>query len=270
MTPNKQQDNNLTTKQPDTRSTLSSTATPQRDSLFAAPLGNINGFTFDEKVAAVFPDMLRRSIPGYSTIITQSGLLAERFAQADSHCYDLGCSLGATAFAMQKQIKQPGCQIIAVDSSAPMLRQFEQTLATNAPSNTPAIELRCEDITDTDIRNASVTALNFTLQFVTASHRLRLLKKIARGTLPGGALILSEKVIFADSAINDLNISMYHDFKRANGYSDLEISQKRTALENVLVPDTLEQHQQRLLSAGFKTCSVWFQCFNFLSLIALK
>lgn len=244
------------------------------DDLYASPLGAVNDFSFDERVAAVFPDMLRRSVPGYNTIITQCGLLTERFIQPHTNCYDLGCSLGATSYAMQKHINVEGCNVIAIDNSPAMLNSFKEKLSEleqKSPDQFKAkIELRCEDLTQSVIQNASVTALNFTLQFIPPNERLGLLQRIASGTVPGGVLILSEKVVFEDARLNNLHIDMYHQFKRANGYSDLEISQKRTALEKVLISDTLEQHQKRLQSAGFSSSSVWFQCFNFLSLVVLK
>lgn len=263
-------------RQSDAKHDLFMTSNPTpRDTLFASPIGSISGFTFDADVAAVFPDMLNRSIPGYNTIITQTGLLAERFAQAGTRCYDLGCSLGATTLAVRQHLSADDCTLVAVDNSRAMLDGFSKTLASLPESDKPGlkpatIELRCEDIADTPIENASVVALNFTLQFVAPEQRQAILTRIADGMVPDGVLILSEKVIFEDAGLNALNIEMYHEFKRANGYSDLEISQKRTALENVLVPDTLELHQQRLRQAGFRTSTVWFQCFNFLSLIALK
>jgi tRNA (cmo5U34)-methyltransferase len=112
--------------------------------------------------------------------------------------------------------------------------------------------------------------MNFTLQFVKPEARAALMRRIADALRPGGVLILSEKVCFDDPVVNEMHIDLYHAFKSRNGYSDLEISQKRTALENVLVPDTLPEHQSRLLASGFAHCSVWFQCFNFASLIAIK
>jgi len=54
------------------------------------------------------------------------------------------------------------------------------------------------------------------------------------------------------------------------GYSKLEISQKRAALENVLLPETLEAHRSRLDTIGFDAVDVWFQCFNFASMVAFK
>ena len=126
------------------------------------------------------------------------------------------------------------------------------------------------DLETYPLTNASVVAMNFTLQFVDVDTRTVLMKKIANALQPGGVLILSEKVCFSDPVVNDMHIDMYHAFKSANGYSDLEISQKRNALENVLVPDTLSTHHERLVNAGFTHVSVWFQCFNFASLIAIR
>jgi len=132
------------------------------------------------------------------------------------------------------------------------------------------VEILCENIEETHIYNASLVVINFTLQFLAPESRLDLLKNIFQGLLPGGVLILSEKLVFKDQKENQLQIDWHLSSKRANGYSDMEISQKRAALENVLIPDTFDQHQQRLKEAGFSQSYQWFQCFNFASLIALK
>ncbi len=266
----------------------------QKDSLFAHPLGDIEGFRFNEAVVDVFPDMLQRSVPGYEAIITQSALLASRYAQPQTRLYDLGCSLGATAIAMRdalasrKQHSVDGIEIHAIDNAPAMVAACRSII--EMPSQSPKgnekdassigeneaaagsipILLHEADLEDHPLSDASVVAMNFTLQFVKPAARPALMHKIAEALRPGGALILSEKVCFTDSTVNEMHIDMYHAFKRRNGYSDLEISQKRSALEDVLVPDTLEQHQERLLEAGFRHCTVWFQCFNFASLIAIK
>jgi len=112
--------------------------------------------------------------------------------------------------------------------------------------------------------------LNFTLQFIDRDLRDTVVQAIYDGLRPGGIMVLSEKVCFEDEHLDQLNIDLHHNFKRARGYSELEIAQKRTALENVLLPETLSQHKQRISRAGFSSCDVWFQCFNFASLIALK
>jgi tRNA (cmo5U34)-methyltransferase len=240
------------------------------DKIYQHPLDKIADFAFDEKVAAVFPDMIQRSVPGYSTIIAMTGILAARYAKPHSNCYDFGCSLGASILAMASETsKRPEIhpvQMIGIDNSPAMLERCR--VATQQFHNN--ITLRCESIEDTVIADASVVVMNFTLQFIAKENRNTLLQKIYDGMLPGGILILSEKIRFADAHLDQLNIELHHEFKKANGYSDLEISQKRSALENVLVPETLETHQQRLKTIGFKHCDVWFQCFNFASLVAIK
>lgn len=239
-----------------------------KDSIYAHPLGDISAFKFDEKIVTVFPDMIQRSVPGYSTIITAIGLLAKYYAQPNSNCYDLGCSLGAATLAMRDQINAENCQIIAVDNSTAMVATFKQTLA-QLPAVNP-IEVMCSDICEIAIQNASFVVLNFTLQFIPIEDRLQLLTTINNGLLPGGLLVLSEKLSSDDPRQNSLQTEMHHLFKKINGYSELEISQKRTALENVLIPESFRQHQERLTQAGFSSAEIWFQYFNFASIIAFK
>lgn len=239
------------------------------DTIYAAPLNELIDFQFDERVVAVFPDMIQRSVPGYGMMISTIGILAARYAQAGSHCYDLGCSLGAVSLAMRQRISQPDCDIIAVDNSPAMIERGRALLARDMTSTVP-VTMICADLQEVTIANASVVVLNFTLQFIPVGERLGLIKRIYAGLKPGGILILSEKIAFAEPARQHFHVELHHDFKRANGYSDLEISQKRTALENVMIPETLTCHQQRLQAAGFAFGDVWFQCFNFASLVAIK
>ncbi len=238
-----------------------------KDSIYANPLGQVAAFNFDEAVVDVFPDMIQRSVPGYSAMISAIGLLAGRFGQDNSYCYDLGCSLGAASLAMRQQIKAENCQIVAVDNSEAMVSRFRSGL--QAIPNAQ-IDVQCADIRDIEIVNASVVVLNFTLQFIPIEDREQLLAKIWQGLLPGGLLILSEKLAFDDDKQHELQMDMHHLFKKAQGYSDMEISQKRTALENVLIAESFATHRQRLSKVGFSSVEVWFQYFNFASMIALK
>lgn len=239
-----------------------------KDRLYAHCQDHISGFVFDQSVVNVFPDMIQRSVPGYATIIHMIGQISERYAQSGSRLYDLGCSLGAATMAMRHRVNASDTRIVAIDNAAPMVEQCRTLIAAD-PSGVP-VDVRCEDIVDCDIEDASVCVLNFTLQFVPLSERDDLLGKIALGLRPGGVLIMSEKITFDDKEHNQLMVDLHHNFKRANGYSDLEIAQKRSALENVLVPETLERHRQRLSKAGFRSMDCWFQCFNFTSIIAFK
>ncbi|AGB82790.1 methyltransferase, putative [Serratia sp. FGI94] len=241
---------------------------PNRDTLFSAPIDKLGDWTFDERVAEVFPDMIQRSVPGYSNIISMIGMLAERFVQPSSQVYDLGCSLGAATLSMRRNISVADCKIIAVDNSPAMVERCRRHIdAFRAETPVEVIEA---DILDINIENASMVVLNFTLQFLEPADRLRLLQQVYRGLRPGGALVLSEKFSFEDAPVGELLFNMHHDFKRANGYSELEISQKRSMLEHVMLTDSVEAHKARLQQAGFEHAEVWFQCFNFGSLIALK
>ncbi|MEZ9232566.1 carboxy-S-adenosyl-L-methionine synthase CmoA [Vibrio amylolyticus] len=239
-----------------------------KDTIFSAPIEKMGDFTFDERVAEVFPDMIQRSVPGYSNIISAIGMLAERFAKPHSKVYDLGCSLGAATLSMRRHINQEGCEIVAVDNSAAMVERCK--LHINAYRSDTPVEVIEADIRDIEIVDASVVVLNFTLQFLSPEDRRALLNKIYAGLRTGGILILSEKYVFEDSTANELLIDLHHDFKRANGYSELEISQKRSAIENVMRPDSIQDHKQRFNDIGFASSEVWFQCFNFGSMFAIK
>ena len=242
--------------------------TPKQDNLFASPLGNVPRFAFDEAVVDVFPDMIQRSVPGYQTIINLCGELAARYVQPNSNCYDLGCSLGASSLAIAQQVNQPDVSIVAVDNSAAMLSRCASVLEQGQTK--AKIELVEADICDIEISNASLVVMNFTLQFIAIEKRQALVEKIYAGLNPGGCLVISEKLLFEPESLNQLLSELHHQFKSAQGYSDLEISQKRDSLENFLLPETLETHINRIKACGFNSASPWFQCFNFASLVAIK
>ena len=211
--------------------------------------------------------MIRRSVPGYETIISLTGLIAQQHASAASRVYDLGCSLGAATVAMRHHLVQPVQRIVAVDNAYAMACRCREAVA---GVEGPPVDVICADIRDVRIEQASVVVLNFTLQFIEPALRQAVLQNIYKGMLPGGVLLVSEKITFADAAQRRHMEQLHVAFKKANGYSDLEISQKRSALENVLLPDTLATHQQRLQQAGFRHSELWFRCFNFVSLLAYK
>ncbi len=224
-------------------------------------------FVFDEKVAAVFEDMIHRSVPGYTTIIAMTASLAEKYSRPGTRIYDLGCSLGAASLAIRRRLRGRNQEIVAVDNSAPMLEDLRSRLA--ALGGGP-VECLLADVRDCAIKNASVVILNFTLQFIPPADRGRLLRRVYEGMIPGGVLVLSEKIVVEDPLLDDLHIEMHHQFKRDMGYSKLEISRKRTALEKVLLPETTAAHRARLAAAGFESVEQWFQCFNFVSMVASK
>lgn len=245
-----------------------SPTTMAKDLIYQQREGPAGSFEFSAAVAEVFPDMLRRSIPGYDVSIAAIGALAGRFVRPDTRCYDLGCSLGAASAAMQDNISVPGCEIIAIDQAPAMVERCREHFAARPGQAT--VEIREADIRDVAIENASMVAMNYTLQFLPPGERLGLLMRICAGMIPGGVFVLSEKVVHDDEDIEALLVGLHHDFKRANAYSDLEISRKRTALENVLVPETTDTHLKRMKNAGFGHAEVWLKHFNFLSIVAIR
>ncbi|MDQ7050428.1 MAG: carboxy-S-adenosyl-L-methionine synthase CmoA [Enterobacterales bacterium] len=232
------------------------------------PVKTPQPFQFDEKVAAVFPDMIKRSVPGYNDIILQIQKLAGRFIKANSHAYDLGCSLGAASLAMSYGNQQHDVEIIGIDNSAAMLKQCQRNI--DKFKLTTPISLQQEDILRVQFKSISMLVLNYTLQFIQPEQRLGLLNNIFDAMLPGAILLISEKIHFRDPKINQLMIELHHQFKRDNGYSELEISQKRSALEKVLLAETRDKHLQRLKEVGFNQVVCWHQQINFASFIAIK
>ena len=238
------------------------------DRIFAKSEAEAGSFAFNADVAAVFPDMLQRSIPGYAATINAIGMLASRCVQPGTRCYDLGCSLGAATLAVRQNIKVAGCQIIAVDQAPAMITRCREIIA--ADDNDVEVSIVEEDVRRIAIEQASMVVMNYTLQFLPAEERDAMIGEIYNGMIDGGILMLSEKVVDEDDAVEELLIRMHHEFKRQNAYSDLEISRKRTALENVLIPESIATHRARLRHAGFRHVGVWLRHFNFASIIATR
>ncbi len=239
-----------------------------KDSLYRHPMDPLPPFEFDERVARVFDDMIHRSIPFYTEIVRRQIELIDRFYQPGTVIYDLGCSNGNLGIGLCRQRPDRPFRMVAVDNSAHMLKAFEDRLAGLTAAG--QITLQREDIRWSRIENASVVVLNFTLQFVSTAKRDAMLARIHEGLRPGGILLFCEKIIHHHPVMAALQQDFYYAFKRDNGYSDLEISQKRDALEKVLIPEPLDRHLQRLARAGFEKVDVWHKWFNFASLIAIK
>lgn len=241
----------------------------RRDNLFAELRADTTLFSFNDSVVDVFPDMIQRSVPGYSTVVRMTGVLAEQYAQPGTCVYDIGCSLGESIRSAEHALEgtkssRRDCRLIGIDNSRAMIHRAKEQV--QAESRIEWIEA---DALEVDFAPCSVVILNFTLQFIPVEQRLYLLKSIHSAMVPGGLLILSEKLTMADPAMDTLMIDLHHDFKRSQGYSDLEIAQKRDAIENVLIPETAQSHSDRLSEAGFSRSSIWFQCLNFASFIAI-
>ena len=233
------------------------------DKIYKTAHNEISDFEFDESVANVFDDMLDRSVPGYRTILSMLTTLSHQYAKPNTNVFDLGCSLGNSTLALKDGLTNPTIQFIAIDNSHAMVTKARQRLD-------KSVTIKCSDIRDAEIENASIIVLNFTLQFIPIDERINLLTKISKGMNSNGVLVLSEKIAFTDPQIDRHMIELHQDFKRSNGYTEIEINQKRSALENILKPEPIHTHIQRLKSVGFKSVETWFQCFNFASMIAFK
>jgi len=240
----------------------------KHDNIYANPLNKVADFKFDESVVDVFPDMIQRSVPGYESIIHTIGEVAKTVVTNNSKVYDLGCSLGAASLSVARATQDKQCEIIGIDSSEAMVERCKRVVqAFTLPNPITIKQAMAQDVA---IENASMVVMNFTLQFIPPSDREALLKKIYEGLNPGGVLLLSEKIRHPTLAGNELLIDLHHQFKRDNGYSELEVSQKRAALEKVMLTDTFSEHESRLKSAGFDDVVMWFKCYNFTSMIAIK
>lgn len=241
----------------------------KRDTVYQNPLAELTDFSFDQQVVGVFEDMINRSVPGYASIVHNLSHIAKRFVQDNSNCYDLGCSLGASTLAMRKGAEdKQHVNIISIDTSQDMLDRAA-TYIEKDTSTTP-VSFHEADIRNMDIENASMVVLNFTLQFLPVDDRSQLIEKIYTGMTAGACLVLSEKVRFSDELIQETVTDIHHQFKREQGYSELEIAQKRDAIENIMKLETREQHIDRLKKTGFKHISQWYQNTAFCSFLAVK
>ena len=238
------------------------------DRIFADPESRARDFSFDSRTAGVFDDMVSRSVPFYDEIQRMTGELAADFAVPGTNLYDLGCSTATTLIALEPLV-DPAVRFVGVDNSREMLAKAREKL--DALPSLRERELIHADLHELPaIENASVVILTLTLQFVRPLHRERLIRTVYDGTNDQGCLILVEKLTESDTLFNRLFIKYYYDMKRRNGYSELEISRKREALENVLIPYRLEENRALLLDAGYSKTQMFFQWYNFCGMIAVK
>lgn len=240
----------------------------QTDHIFDLPDDAIQDFAFNKNVAAVFDDMVDRSVPYYREIQRLTGQLAADFAKPGTRIYDLGCATGTTMALMDHCIDEP-VTLVGVDNSAEMLEKCSQKLQLASIRN--SYELIEADLNkDLSLHNASVVLLVLTLQFVRPLHRERLMRQVYEGLNPGGCVILVEKVLGESSHLNRLFIEHYYEMKRTKGYTEMEIAQKREALENVLVPYRLTENLDLLAKIGFSEEDTFFKWYNFCGIVAVK
>lgn len=225
-------------------------------------------FVFNERVVEVFDDMLDRSIPFYRTVIEASAQLLDTFLSPGDTVYDLGCATGASLLLFCRLLDHKDLRFIGLDTSGPMLDKARLKAELN--SKQEKISFALEDITAFDHPGASAAILHYTLQFIRPLQRQAFLTRLCDNLRPGGVLLISEKVISHQRRLNREFIAIYHQFKKSRGYSELEIAKKREALENVLIPFSVEENKAMLVKAGFSSVETYFRWFNFASFIAVK
>jgi tRNA (cmo5U34)-methyltransferase len=238
-----------------------------KDNIYSVGIEPVPPFEFNDAVVRVFDDMIRRSVPLYSEIIRRQAQLTGRFYQGGSRIYDLGCSNGNLGMILLEVMQERPFEMLAVDNSAPMLEAYRARLNERGENR---IRLLRADMENLEMSEASVIILNLTLQFLDVSRRDGLLEKIHAALRPGGILLLTEKVVHEEEDLSLLQQAFYYGFKAEQGYSQLEIGQKREALENILVPETPGAHLERLQKSGFGTIDIWLKWFNFASFLAVK
>jgi tRNA (cmo5U34)-methyltransferase len=222
-------------------------------------------FEFDESVASVFDDMLNRSVPYYKEMLNLTTTFSKEFLNENDKVYDLGCSTATTLLHLAKHTDLK-LELIGIDNSAAMLeRALNKSHAFGIN-----ISFINSDIFEVEIKNAKVIISNYTLQFIRPLQREKLIKKIYDGLDDGGVFIFCEKVLSEDKKLNKLFIDEYYKYKKEQGYSEYEISQKREALENVLIPYTFDENRKMIEDVGFKHFDCLFKWLNFSMFVAIK
>jgi tRNA (cmo5U34)-methyltransferase len=239
-----------------------------KDRIYSEKFGEIAPFEFNSRVVDVFDDMINRSVPLYGEGLRRMAQLSEAFYKENTRIYDLGCSNGNFGLAFLTVMGKKPFTMIGVDNSVPMIGMYKERL--DQRPNGENIRLVCARMEDVALSNASVIVLNLSLQFLPISQRDDLIRSVHNALVPSGILLVTEKTIQTNSGFTELFQDFYYRFKKENGYSNLEISQKRDALENVLIPETVEDHTDRFRRAGFSGVEIWQKWFNFTSFICRK
>ncbi|MEA3373324.1 MAG: carboxy-S-adenosyl-L-methionine synthase CmoA [Campylobacterota bacterium] len=234
-----------------------------KDQVFNQPIKK--QFEFDADVAAVFDDMLQRSVPFYSEAMKLTSHFSRIYLKENGQLYDLGCSTASQLLDIERDMAVKA-SLTGIDNAAAMLEQASKKIEAFGSG----IEVVEGDILTYDYEPADVMISNYTLQFVRPPVRETLVRRIYETLNEGGAFIFSEKVVSEDKTLNKALIDCYYDFKKEQGYSAYEIMQKREALENVLIPYTTAENIEMSSRCGFKHCEVLFKWANFATFIALK
>lgn len=238
------------------------------DQFFANEM-SAKDFSFDEKVASVFDDMVSRSVPMYGETMSAALDLAANFVEQGSNIYDIGTATGTLLIELDKMLGKRDVNLIGIDNSEAMVKQAQEKINQKECNN--PVELIVGDMEENlSLNNASVVFMNYTLQFIRPLHRESVIRQIYESLNDNGCLILVEKVLGNDSLFNRLYIDLYYKYKHQVGYSDKEIKQKREALENVLIPYRIDENLELLKRCGFSSSDIFFKWYNFAGFVAVK
>ncbi len=233
-----------------------------KDKIFNKPIEK--QFEFDEEVANVFDDMLNRSVPFYKENLNLELDVLKNFLTPNDKVVDLGSSTGTFLIELDK--KTDNLELIGIDNSPAMIKKANLK-AKAFGSKAKFIQA---DFLNYDFSNSKAIVANYTVQFIRPLKREKLIKKIYKSLLNEGIFLMSEKLVSENKKLNKIMIDLYYEFKKEMGYSEYEISQKREALENVLIPYTMQENIEMLRNSGFKNVEVIFRWNNFATFIAFK
>lgn len=240
------------------------------DQVFDSGEARAADFKFNEQVADVFDDMVSRSVPYYEEQQRMIREISKAFWLPGTCIYDLGCATGTTAVSLSREL--PGASIVGYDNSWPMIHRANQKVEEAGLEE--RISLRYGDLNgnleELPIENATVATLCWTLQFVRPLRRDNLIRHIYESLADNGALVVTEKVLFNGSPTNRFFIDFYYDYKRRHGYSELEIANKREALENVMVPYRMDENLELFRRSGFEIVETFFQWYNLAGFLCVK
>ena len=239
------------------------------DKVFSKKKEVIETFEFNAEVTRVFDDMIARSVPFYNEIHKIIVDVYKKINFKDEIIYDLGCSTGSTIKLLHRALpnSERSPFFIGIDDSPSMIKECNRKLSDEKDLSYKLLQGKIQDI---ELKSSKLIIMNYTLQFIPKELRLPILKKIYRSLQKGGVFIMSEKIKPECFNVHTLYTDLYYDFKRRNGYSNLEIMQKREALENFLIPNTIKEQKDLLDEAGFESFETIFQWYNFSSFIGIK
>ena len=178
---------------------------------------------FNEDVAACFANMLERSIPDYKSMRALTYKIGGQYIKPDTLIVDVGCSTGLAVEPFVEQFRDQN-DFLLIDSAPAMVEASRKRFR-----DEPGVTVRPGYLWDhLPLKDpASLVLSVLSLQFMPTSYRQKLISDIYGGLVPGGALILVEKVVSEN--LDEIMVQMYYEMKRENGYTEEQIMEKHRA-----------------------------------------